>query len=105
MALSACGAPVGGSARESNAAPAKGTLRAAKCRQERRTPRSNACIWREPIFRTGPGRIEVEGKRGEQKFDVTANERGRRTGTTVEPRGALRPDCRTPPTRFGAGRQ
>lgn len=105
MALSACGAPVGGSARESNAAPAKGTLRAAECRHKRGTPRSNACVWREPIFRTEPGRMEVEEKRGGRKFDVTANECGRRTGTTVEPRGALRPGRRTPPAMFGAGRQ
>ena len=35
MAVSACGASVGGSARESNTAPTKGTLRAAGCRHKR----------------------------------------------------------------------
>jgi hypothetical protein len=105
MALSACGAPVGGSARESNDAPAKGTLRAAECRRKCDPPRSNKCASREPISRTQPGRIDVEGKRGRRKLVGTANERGRRTGTALETRASLRRHARGSPDILSASGQ
>lgn len=65
MAESACGAPVGGSARESNHAPAKGTIRAAELPPQTRAQRRHEhakCADGSNVFR--PDRCHWENEAG-----------------------------------------
>lgn len=76
MALAACGAPGGGSARESNIAPAKGTLRH-KLGTQRRVnavvvaPRLRSTLVRSHEAKTGPTSVrrERERMRAKQRYD------------------------------------
>lgn len=95
MAGSACGAPVGGSARESNHAPAKGTIRAAEL-----PPQTRAHSRHEPTMCAHSskvsGRIVAFGKMkpAEVLGDVASNRRGSATIPRCRrPRAGLR---RTP---------
>ena len=75
MAKSACGAPVGGSARESNHAPAKGTIRAAELPPQTRAQRRHEHAMCARLERVQAGWLPL-GKRNRLKFSVTSHRTG-----------------------------